>query len=90
MASRLGRIVAGEIAARARGETAAPSLPESVCHVFTDVDPREAVRLEADYRLRADGVIMQAVRQHNEPQPRGEADAWARSMYAEFLAPDGA
>lgn len=90
VASRLGRIVAGEIAARARGETAVPLLPESVCHVFTDVDPREAVRLEADYRLRADGVIMQAVRQHNEPQPRGEADAWARSMYAEFLAPDGA
>lgn len=89
VASRLGRIVAGEIAARSRGETAAVALPESVCHVFTDVDPRESVRLEAEYRLRGDGVITQAVRQHNEPQPRGEAEAWARSMYAEFLAPEG-
>jgi hypothetical protein len=29
---------------------------------------------------------MQTVRQHYDPQPRGEDAAWAKSMYAEFLA----
>jgi NADPH-dependent 2,4-dienoyl-CoA reductase/sulfur reductase-like enzyme len=86
MASRLGRIAAGEIAARSRGQLPPPALPDSVCHVYTDVDPLEMMRIDAQYRLRGDGLITQAVRQHEDPQPRGEDRQWAQGLYAEMLA----
>ncbi|KAF0163654.1 MAG: NAD(FAD)-dependent dehydrogenase [Rhodocyclaceae bacterium] len=85
LANRLGRIAAREIASRARGSLPEPALPDSVCHVFSDVEPMESVRIDAQYRLRGDGVIAQTVRQHYDPQPRGEDAAWAKSMYADFL-----
>lgn len=86
LAHQLGRIVAGEIAGRARGRLPEPRLPESVCHVYTDVAPMERVRIDARYRFRGDGVIAQSVRQVADPQPRGEDVDWARSMHADFLA----
>ncbi|MDK9703523.1 MAG: NAD(P)/FAD-dependent oxidoreductase [Sulfuritalea sp.] len=85
LANRLGRIAAREIAGRARGSLSQPILPDSVCHVFADVDPMESVRIDAEYRLRGDGLIAQSVRQHFDPQPRGEDEAWAKSMYLDFL-----
>ncbi|MDP2825188.1 MAG: FAD-dependent oxidoreductase [Sulfuritalea sp.] len=88
MASRLGRIAADEVVARSRGQVPAPALPESLCHVHTDVDPPEMLRIDAQYRLRGDGLIAQAVRQHEDPQPRGEEVAWARGLYREMLGPD--
>ncbi len=88
LANRLGRIAAREIAGRARGNLPEPGLPDSVCHVFSDVDPMESVRIDAEYRLRGDGVIAQTVRQHYDPQPRGEDAAWAKSLYADFLPGD--
>lgn len=89
LANRLGRIVAREIAGRARGGAPEPILPDSICHVFSDVQPMERIRIDAQYRLRGDGVIAQTVRQHYDPQPRGEDVDWAQSMYADFLAPGG-
>ncbi|MCF8178795.1 MAG: NAD(P)/FAD-dependent oxidoreductase [Sulfuritalea sp.] len=88
LANRLGRIVAAEIAGRSRGKQPEPQLPESVCHVYTDVDPMERVRIDANYRFRGDGAISQSVSQTSDPQPRGEDVVWAKSMYADFLAPD--
>ena len=85
LANRLGRIAAREIAGRAKGRVPEAALPDSVCHVFSDVQPMEAMRVEAEYRRRGDGVITQAVRQHYDPQPRGEDLEWARMMYADFL-----
>lgn len=85
LANRLGRIAAREIAGRAKGRVPEASLPDSVCHVFSDVQPMEAMRIEAEYRQRGDGIITQAVRQHYDPQPRGEDLAWARALYADFL-----
>jgi NADPH-dependent 2,4-dienoyl-CoA reductase/sulfur reductase-like enzyme len=85
MANRMGRIAAREIASRARGIVPEPLLPDSICHVFADVQPMESIRIEAQYRLRGDGIIAQTVRQINDPQPRGEDADWAKSMYADFL-----
>lgn len=87
MACRLGRIAADEIAARARGKPPERHFPESVCHVFTDVEPMETMRIENHYRLRGDGLIVQTVRQHEDPQPRGEDVQWARELHEEMLAP---
>jgi NADPH-dependent 2,4-dienoyl-CoA reductase/sulfur reductase-like enzyme len=88
MASWLGRIAADGIVARSRGQVPAPVLPESVCHVYTDVEPPEMMRIDAHYRLRGDGLIAQTVRQHEDPQPRGEELVWARGLLAEMLAPN--
>lgn len=87
MAVRLGQIAADGIIARARGVAPAPTLPESVCLVHTDAEPPEAMRIEAAYRRRGDGLIAQTVRQHEDPQPRGEDRQWAQALYAEILAP---
>jgi NADH dehydrogenase FAD-containing subunit len=87
MAVHLGRIAAAEIAARAQGKPPPQLLPESVCHVHTDVEPMEMMRIDAQYRLRGDGLITQTVRQHEDPQPRGEDVQWAQSLYGEMLAP---
>lgn len=86
MAAHLGRIAAAEIAARSRDMLPANALPESICHVYTDVDPPEMMRIDASYRLRGDGLITQTVRQHEDPQPRGEDRQWAQGLYAEMLA----
>lgn len=86
VAARLGRIAALEIAARSLGREAPVSLPDSVCHVLADVDPPESMRIEASYRQRGDGLIMQTVKQQRDPQPRGEDEAWAAGMFGEFLA----
>ena len=90
MACQLGRIAAEQIAARARGTIPERRLPESVCHVFTDVEPMETMRIENNYRLRGDGLIVQTVRQHDDPQPRGEDQVWAQELYKEMLAPPAA
>lgn len=86
VATRLGAAAAQQVAARSQGLTpAAVALPESICHVWLDVDPAEQLRLEATYRMRGDGVIAQAVRQFDNPQPRDEDHQWGRTLYAESL-----
>ena len=83
VAVRMAGIVAGEIAARAAGREAAAALPDSVCHVASDVAPAESLRIDARFHQRGDGVIVQTVRQHRDPQPRGEDEAWLASLVAE-------
>ncbi len=87
MAARQGCIAARQIAARARGETAAPEFPDSLCLITTSYDPPAAIRIAASYRLRADGEIMQRMQTERDAQPRGEDLAWARGLFAELLAP---
>lgn len=90
MAVRQGQAAAAAIAAQAAGKPAAPALPESICHVFTELDPAQAMRIEASYRHRGDGLIAQTLRQVEERQPRDEDAAWARGLTEEFLGTDGA
>ena len=80
VASRMGAIVAGQIAG---GQT--PMLPESACHLLSGVDPDAGTRIETSYRLRGDGFLLQEVRQVRRPNPAGEDVAWAASQYAGFL-----
>ena len=87
MAARQGRIVARQIAARARGEAAATEFPDSLCLITTSYEPPAAIRIAANYRLRADGEIMQQMHTERDAQPRGEDLAWARGLFAELLAP---
>lgn len=88
MAVRLGHIVADGIIARQRGVPPAPTLPDSICFVQADAEPAEALRIEAAYRRRGDGLIVQSVRQHEDPQPRGEDLAWAQGLLRQMLGGD--
>jgi NADPH-dependent 2,4-dienoyl-CoA reductase/sulfur reductase-like enzyme len=85
-ASQQGRIVADQIAARAKGSAAPRQLPESVCFVFPDFEPMEMVRIESRYRFRGDGLIEQTSKQFPDPNPRGEDVQWATGQFGEFLA----
>ena len=86
IAARLGASAALQIAAHSRGQSPAPvDLPQSICHVWLDADPAEQLIIEAQYRQRGDGLLTQAVRQHDNPQPRDEDLQWARALYAGSL-----
>lgn len=86
LASAQGRIVAADIAAQARGEAPPRRLPESVCRVFTRVEPPEALRIETTYRLRGDGLVVQAIAQRFDPAPGDEDLLWLRGALGEFFA----
>lgn len=85
MAARQGRLVAHRIAALARGTEAPRELPDSRCHIATQFDPPEAVRIAAAYRLRGDGVLMQQTAIEHDSQPRGEDVAWLETLLDEVL-----
>lgn len=86
MAAHLGRIAAQEIAARARDKAPETLLPESSCFVATRMEPLESLRIDTQYRLRGDGLIVQTTKQHFDPNPRGEDEDWAKGMFGEMLA----
>ncbi len=89
LANRLGRIAAAQIAARSRGATPEPQLPESSCFVATRLEPQEVTRIDNQYRLRGDGLVVQSTKQHYDPNPRGEDVAWAKGMFGEMFGPGG-
>ncbi len=85
LAAHLGRIAASGIAAQAKGIAPEKALPESLCHVFTRLEPMESTRIETRYRFRGDGEIVQNIRQESDTQS-GEVDVqWARGHFSGFL-----
>lgn len=87
LANRMGAIVARQIAELAMGKTTSGLLPESVCHVSSNIDPDEQTRIETTYRQRGDGFLLQQVKQVRNPNPDGEDVAWAETIYRDFLRP---
>ena len=85
LANRLGRIAAAGIVAQAQGEAPPRLLPDSVCYVHTSIEPPEMLRLEASYRLRGDGLIVQAMQQRFDPHPQDEDLRWAQGRFAEMF-----
>ncbi len=86
LAASQGAIVAAAIAARHAGQAPEVRLPEGSCHVLTNPDPEEAMRLDTRFRLRGDGVIAQTASQTRIVQPQGEDLAWAQAHFRDFLA----
>ena len=85
LAAHLGRIAAQEIAARARGVAPEALLPESRCFVTTRMEPQESLRVDTQYRVRGDGLIVQTTKQNFDPNPRGEDVEWAKGMFGELF-----
>jgi NADH dehydrogenase FAD-containing subunit len=84
IAARLGAIAAEQIVARERGLPPSQQLPASSCYVVQRVAPMEISRLDSSYRLRADGLIQQSVKQTDYPQAENEDVAWAQTMFGEL------
>lgn len=81
IAADTGAAAALQIAAALQGRSAGPAaLPRSRCHLWLQADPPEQLLLEAQFRRRGDGVLVQTLRQADNPQPRGEDLAWAREL----------
>jgi len=89
LVSRLGGIAAREIAARARDTAPEALLSDNVCYVYSRVEPVEITRIDSKYRLRGDGLIVQTVEQHRDPNPRDADWQWATTIFAELLAFEG-
>lgn len=87
VANRMGLAVARQIATEATGKSHPALLPESICHVQSSVEPNESVHIDARYRDRGDGFLLQTVKQTRNPNPAGEDVAWAETMYRDFLRP---
>lgn len=85
VARGMGQIVAHAIVALARGESPVTRLPESICHVVTDPDPLDMLRIEADFNQRGDGVLVQTVRQTRAVIPSGADEAWAAALARDLL-----
>lgn len=83
VAAELGHAAALQIAAALQGQAAPPAaLPRSRCHLWLQAEPPEMLLLQAQFRRRGDGVIVQSLRQTDNPQPRGEDLAWAQEVMA--------
>lgn len=86
IATRLGASAALQIAQLSRGSApSAVALPHSICHVWLSAEPAEHLIMDAQYRQRGDGLIVQTVRQQDNPQPRDEDLQWAKTLYTDSL-----
>ncbi|MHB2264804.1 NAD(P)/FAD-dependent oxidoreductase [Aliihoeflea sp. PC F10.4] len=88
VANYMGRIVATYIAQRIADEEVKTLLPDNLCYMLVNGDPREAISVEFEYELLDDGTVHQT---QIDIDIRGtdlleEDFKWAQGMYADFLA----
>jgi NADPH-dependent 2,4-dienoyl-CoA reductase/sulfur reductase-like enzyme len=70
VANQQGQIVAGYIADQVAGRPAVHRLPDNLCYMMVNGDPREAINVQFDYRLNDLGEIEQI--QVDDNRRRGE------------------
>ena len=87
VANAMGRIAAGYIAQRIAGKEVTTALPDNLCYMLVNGEPREAISVEFDYALRPDGLIEQTQRDIDIRSADLVADdlKWAKRMYNDFL-----
>lgn len=87
VANRLAKIVARYIAERAAGRVPQAALPDNLCYMWVNGEPREAINVRFEYSLNPQGVIEQV--QVDDDERREElvpADfAWAGGMFGEMF-----
>jgi len=60
VANQHGRIVAKYIAERIAGRAPKYALPDNLCYMLVNGEPREAINVQFDYTLNAEGIIEQS------------------------------
>ena len=83
VANRHGRIVAAYIAERAAGRDPQVSLPDNLCYMMVNGAPREAISVQFDYLLNAQGIIEQVQIDDNDRRAELVAEnlKWAGTMF---------
>lgn len=88
VANYVGRIVATYLAQRVRKQEVKVLLPDNLCYMLVNGDPREAISVQFDYELMADGTVRQTQIDVDirTPDLLEEDFKWAQRMYGDFLA----
>lgn len=88
VANRQARILAYYIAEREAGRDPDYRLPDNLCFMMVNADPQEAVWVEFEYGINADGVLEQRQIDHNERRPDIVAEdfRWAAGIYADMFS----
>ncbi len=87
VANYIARIVAGNIGQRVRDEEVVAELPDNLCYMLVNGDPREAISVEFTYEVGPDGLVHQTqididVR---TPDLLEEDFVWVDGMFNDFL-----
>ena len=87
VANYIAKIVAGNIGQRVRGEEVVAELPDNLCYMLVNGDPREAISVEFTYEVGPDGLVLQNqididVR---TPDLLEEDFVWVDGMFNDFL-----
>jgi len=88
IANAMGSIVAHYIGQRLAGKEPEPLLPDNLCYLLVNGEPREAIAVRFDYELRADGTV----EQHQYDIDLRSSDlveedfSWIKGKYADFLS----
>lgn len=87
VANYIARIVAGNIAQRVRGEEVVPELPDNLCYMLVNGDPREAISVEFTYEVGADNLVHQTQIDVDVRTPAllEEDFVWIDGMFNDFL-----
>jgi NADH dehydrogenase FAD-containing subunit len=87
VANYMGKIVATYIANRIAGKEIKPMLPDNLCYMLVNGDPREAISVQFDYELLPDGTIKQTQIDVDirSPDLLEEDFKWAKRMYDDFV-----
>ncbi|WP_294928459.1 FAD/NAD(P)-binding oxidoreductase [uncultured Paracoccus sp.] len=87
VANYIAKIVARNIGQRVRDQEVVAELPDNLCYMLVNGDPREAISVEFLYDVGADGLVHQTqididVR---TPDLLEEDFVWAQGMFDDFL-----
>lgn len=82
-----GRIVAGYLAERLAGRAPAPVLPDNLCYMMVNAGPREAVSVQFDYKINAQGIIEQTQIDDNDRRAElvSENFRWAATKWEDMF-----
>lgn len=88
VANAIAHIVARNLAQRVSGQEVVPELPDNLCYMLVNGDPREAIAVQFTYALAQDGKVHQTqididVR---TPDLLAEDFVWIEGKFNDFLA----
>jgi hypothetical protein len=87
VANKEGRAVAQYISQQARGQALTHVMIDNLCYMLVNNTPREAISVQFDYKLGADGLLQQTQIDDNQRRPElwQEDLRWVEWMYQDFL-----
>ena len=87
IANRHGKIVAAYITERLAGRDPKVSLPDNLCYMMVNGSPKEAINVQFDYKINAQGIIEQTQIDYNQRTAAFVAEnfKWAGLMFDDMF-----